>query len=103
DGAMTMMIISGAIAILGIAIAGWVYLSRRDVAEATVRNLPGLYRTFRDKYYVDEAYDAAIVTPLWRLGQFCYGLDRFFINGLLWIIAAIPRAMGFALQGLQRG
>ncbi len=62
-----------------------------------------VYRVLYNKYYVDEAYDAALVRPLRRFGEFCHDIDRFFINGILWLVAAVPRAIGFGLRGWQHG
>ncbi len=62
-----------------------------------------LYRLIYNKYYVDEIYDTIIVRPLRRLGALCHGMDRYFINTLLWLIAAVPRAIGFGLKGWQHG
>ena len=73
--------------------------------------LPGVIRTLghrpfgvlHNKYYVDEAYDAVIVRPLHRTGRFCYGVDCYFIDGLIWLVTAVPRGLGFMLSGLQKG
>ena len=62
-----------------------------------------MFDVLNRKYYVDELYDAFIVGPLRRLGRFCYGWDTYAINGLLWVIAAVPRAVGYGLTSFQRG
>ncbi len=98
-----MLYVSAAIAIIGIAAAGYIYRRRPTVAAAAAFGAAPIYRLFHNKYYVDELYDAVIVRPLRRLGDICFGLDRYVINAILWIISAVPRAVGFGLKGLQSG
>ncbi len=49
----------------GAILAAWrVYTRRPQVAERVAGALGGVYRLVRDKYRVDEAYDAAVIRPL---------------------------------------
>jgi hypothetical protein len=56
-----------------------------------------------NKYYVDEGFDWLIVRRLRRLGQLFDVVDRLLIDGLVWLVTAVPRLLGLTLQGLQRG
>lgn len=103
EGGLTMMIVSGALALVGIGAAWFVYVRRRDLADRAAAAAPHVFDVLNRKYYVDELYDAFIVGPLRRLGRFCYGWDTYAINGLLWVIAAVPRAVGYGLTSFQRG
>jgi len=51
-------------ALLGLFLALLLYWWRRDLPDKIAAALGGLYTAVRDKYYVDEGYDAAFVEPL---------------------------------------
>src|SRR6201998_4460646 len=51
-------------ALLGLFLAWLLYQRRRDLPDKIAAALSGLYTAVRDKYYVDEGYDAAFVQPL---------------------------------------
>ena len=56
--------VSSGIAILGIAIAPFIWWRRREIADAMARTFAPMYRLLLNKYYVDELYDATIVQPI---------------------------------------
>jgi NADH-quinone oxidoreductase subunit L len=64
----TLMGVSSAIALGGIAIAVLVWLRRPEIAASMARRYPGLHRLLLNKYYVDEVYNAAVVQPI-RVGS----------------------------------
>lgn len=98
-----MMYLSALIAILGILVAYVFYVRRPWIPQLFRSTFPEAYRVLWNKYFVDEAYDAAVVKPLRRTGVACYRIDEFFIDGIIWVITAIPRLIGFACRALQRG
>ena len=102
-GGHRLMYISAAISFWGIWTAWFFYRRRPTIPLAIAFSSGGLYRLLYNKYYVDELYDLALVRPLRRVGVLCYNLDRYVINAILWIIAAIPRAVGILLTGWQTG
>ena len=51
-------------ALLGFAVAFWLYLKQPGKPEALAKSMRGVYTTLRNKYYVDEIYAALIVKPL---------------------------------------
>jgi NADH-quinone oxidoreductase subunit L len=97
--------VSSAIALLGIGIAFFIWQMRRHIADSMARSLSGVHRLLLNKYYVDEAYDAAIVHPikvistegLWR------GFDVKVIDGAVNGTAAIVDSSAAALRRLQSG
>jgi len=97
------MAMSGVLSAVGILSAWYIYRRKPMIAMAAAFSMRGPYELLKNKYYIDELYDAVIVRPLHDLGRFCYGFDRYFINALLWVITAIPRAAGFMLRSLQQG
>lgn len=98
-----LMIISGGLAVVAILAAYAVYVQRPWVAGLARATFPGAYRALWHKYFVDEAYDAALVEPARRGGRLCVGLDDFVIDGLLWTITAVPRGLAYLFRGLQGG
>ncbi|HTM39275.1 MAG TPA: hypothetical protein VL177_00100 [Terriglobales bacterium] len=51
-------------AFLGLFFAWLLYSKKRDLPDRIAAGLGWLYNTVRDKFYVDEIYQAVIVTPL---------------------------------------
>src|SRR5258705_26561 len=51
-------------ALLGFAIAFWLYLKQPGKPEQLAKSMRGAYNTLLNKYYVDEIYAALIVKPL---------------------------------------
>jgi NADH-quinone oxidoreductase subunit L len=102
-GGHWMMYLSAVLAIGGILAAYAVYLRRPWIPGLVRTVFPDLHRTLLNKYYVDEAYDQAIVQPLHRGGRLCYGLDEYLIDGIIWLITAVPRALAFGLKRFQHG
>jgi NADH-quinone oxidoreductase subunit L len=102
---LTLMVVSSLIAILGIGIASFIWLKRRQIADAMADRLSGNYRRHLNKYYDDEQYDAAIVHPikvlstegLWR------GFDVKVIDGAVNGTAAIVSGGASVLRRLQSG
>ena len=110
DPHVVMYVLSGGIAILGIAIAFYFHLWRRQSADRLRSILRGnpitgwLPRCMEHKWYVDEFYDFVIRTPLWILGRICALFDRYIIDiAIVNGVASIPRLCGRVLQGLHNG
>jgi len=101
----TLMGVSLAIALAGIAFAYFVWIKRRRIADNVVREFPGLYRLLLNKYYVDELYDATIVQPIKAAST--EGLWRWFdvrvIDGAVNGTASIVDGSAGVLRRLQSG
>jgi len=54
-------------ALIGLATAFWLYLRQPGKPAEIAKSLKPIYKTLYNKYYVDEAYGAAIVKPLLSL------------------------------------
>jgi NADH-quinone oxidoreductase subunit L len=98
-----LMVLSGSIAIVAILLAYIFYVREPWIPGLVRATATGLYRCLWNKWYVDELYDETIVRPLHQTGKVAVGIDDFFIDGLVWIATVIPRAMAYALRGLQTG
>jgi NADH-quinone oxidoreductase subunit L len=59
-----LMLVSVAVAFVGIAIATFFFLRNRRAADAMADRFSGVHRVLTNKYYVDEVYDAAVVQPI---------------------------------------
>ncbi|MGE5315072.1 MAG: NADH-quinone oxidoreductase subunit L [Acidobacteriota bacterium] len=64
-----LMAVSVAVAAASIYGARFIYLQRNDVAVRLSKKASGLYRLLFNKYYVDEAYDAAVITPIKKTSE----------------------------------
>jgi NADH-quinone oxidoreductase subunit L len=51
-------------ALVGFGVAFWLYIRQPGKPEALAKSMHGAYTTLLNKYYVDELYDAVVVTPL---------------------------------------
>jgi NADH-quinone oxidoreductase subunit L len=101
----TLMGVSSAIALGGIAIAVLVWLRRPEIAAAMARRNPGLHRLLLNKYYVDEAYEAAVVRPI-RVGseeRLWRGFDVRVIDGAVNGTGAIVAGSANILRLVQTG
>ncbi len=101
-GGLWIMYASAVVALGGIGLA-WVRYGAAPVEDPDRRALGALWNVWHRKYWVDELYDAALVRPLRGLGHFFYGVDRYGVDGVLWLIAAVPRGLSLGLSFLQRG
>jgi NADH-quinone oxidoreductase subunit L len=102
---LTLMGVSLTIAVSGIAVAYFVWIKRRRIADNMVREFPGLHRLLLNKYYVDELYDATIVQPIKAAST--EGLWRWFdvrvIDGAVNGTASIVDGSAGVLRRLQSG
>ncbi|HSW51325.1 MAG TPA: NADH-quinone oxidoreductase subunit L [Bryobacteraceae bacterium] len=89
----------------GIALAYLFYVARPGMADRLAARLGWLYRLVYNKYFVDEIYDAAVVSPLveksssvlWR------GVDAGLIDGTVNGVGSQARGVGSVLRLLQSG
>jgi NADH-quinone oxidoreductase subunit L len=63
------MAFSSGIAFTGIGLAAYFFLRRRDVTDRIAASFAGVHRLLLNKYFVDEAYDAVIVQPVYRVSD----------------------------------
>jgi NADH-quinone oxidoreductase subunit L len=102
---LALMAVSTVVAVGGIVVAAFLFLRRRDTADALARSFQGVHRLFLNKYYVDEIYDAVIVQPLKRISTTVLwrGVDAGLIDGTVNGVGAIVRSSSAALRQLQTG
>ncbi|HEV8607617.1 MAG TPA: NADH-quinone oxidoreductase subunit L [Tepidisphaeraceae bacterium] len=89
---------------LGIYSAYSLHLKNRSRGEELVARYPGLTRALEAKFWVDEVYQAAVVEPLRGLGRLFYAIDRYVVDGIVWMVGFVPQLFGFTLKlSTQRG
>ncbi len=101
----SLVYISVAAGLLGIGLSYLFYVLKPGLADSLADTLGGVYRLVLNKYYVDEAYQAAVVDPLvdgsrtvlWR------GIDAGLIDGVVNGTGASARGIGGVLRHLQSG
>jgi NADH-quinone oxidoreductase subunit L len=98
----TISIVAAVVVILGIALAASIYL-RRAVRLAPAAAKFSLRQLLARKFYIDELYDLLLIRPLRALGHTFAWDDNVIIDSLLWLIAAVPRALGGLFRLTQRG
>ncbi|MBN1944626.1 MAG: NADH-quinone oxidoreductase subunit L [Bradymonadales bacterium] len=93
------------VALAGIGLAWQMYWRRIDLPARLADRARGLYRWVSNRYYVDEAYEAAVVRPLRSTSQLFYSLvdrlliDTFLVHG----VAFAARVTGLVAKKLQNG
>jgi NADH-quinone oxidoreductase subunit L len=100
-----LMAISTAAGLIGILAAYVMYVAKPGMADSFAASMRGLYTLVYNKYFVDEAYDAAVVNPvvdgsrvvLWR------GVDAGLIDGLVNGVGTAARGVGSLLRQMQSG
>jgi NADH-quinone oxidoreductase subunit L len=97
--------LSAGVGLLGIFLAWVFYVAKRGLADSFAKSVGGLYTLVYNKYFVDEAYDAAVVEPLiegsrtvlWR------GIDAGLIDGTVNGVGRRSRGIGSILRLIQSG
>ena len=100
-----LMVLSVVFAVSAIAFARYVYLKKPQIALNTSQKFKGLYNLLWNKYFVDEAYDAAIVNPilnssrsfLWKIA------DNIIIDGMVNGAAKLIDIISINIRKLQTG
>jgi len=102
---LTLMVVSSLVALLGIGLAAFIWLKRREIADNAARAFHGVYTLLLNKYYVDEIYDAAIVQPIRIVSQegLWRGVDVHVIDGAVNGTASIVEGGSSLMRRLQTG
>jgi len=102
---VTLMVISTAAGLAGIALAWLMYVAQPGLADALAERLGGLYKLVYNKYFVDEIYDATVVKPLIGSSRVLLwkGMDAGLIDGIVNGIGSFARGIGNGLRRMQSG
>ena len=99
-----LLLVSVAVALLGILLALLLYLKQDRIPAALVKRFPSLYNLILNKYFVDEVYGALIVIPGRKLSELTY--DRFdlgIVDGLVNFVGEFVVRAGEGLKRVQMG
>ncbi|MBX3129630.1 MAG: NADH-quinone oxidoreductase subunit L [Polyangiaceae bacterium] len=90
---------------LGLGAAYWVYrLQGGEPARAFVERMPGLHRWAQDKFYVDEAYDEAVVESAAALADTAAAADKYVVDGIVAkLTSGVVQLAGAGLRFVQTG
>ena len=102
---MTLVAISVGAGVAGIALAYYFYVASPGTADRLAESMGGLYKLVYNKYFVDEAYDAAIVHPIERGSRnFLWkSVDVGFIDAAVNGVGSASRGIGGVLRLMQSG
>ncbi len=89
---LILMAVATVIALLGWGLAQYMYSLRPDRPGQWSQGVPRAYSMLLNKYYVDEAYDAAIVEPTKRVGSLWDWVDRNIIDGIVRSVGRMTQA-----------
>jgi NADH-quinone oxidoreductase subunit L len=100
-----LMVISVVLAVGGIWIARNIYLKKPSIAESFASRFKGLYNLLWNKYFVDEVYDAAVVTPIVKTSEsFLWKFtDAKIIDGVVNGTASIIGFISARIRKIQTG
>jgi NADH-quinone oxidoreductase subunit L len=100
-----LMAVSVVIAVTGIFFARRIYLEKKEIAERTAAKFSRVYTLLLNKYFVDEFYDATIVTPIAKGSEklLWKRLDVGIIDGLINFTAKVTEYASQFFRRLQTG
>jgi NADH-quinone oxidoreductase subunit L len=82
-GELGLMGLSVLIGVLGIGMAWKFYVTSPEISRRLAHRWPGVHRTVSNKYYVDEAYDATIVSGTMAGARGLWAFDRNVVDGMV--------------------
>ncbi len=100
-----MMTVTVVGAVAAILLARYMYIKNTQVANNYSKKFKGIYNLLLNKYFVDEAYDAAVVNPivrgsesiLWKI------TDTILIDGLINGVAKLVGSISKSIRKVQTG
>jgi NADH-quinone oxidoreductase subunit L len=102
---LILAVVAVVAALIGIAVAYWLYLRQPSRPERLAKSLKPAYNTLLNKYWVDELYNAAVVQPLvWISRQILWrGVDVGVIDGTVNGVADGLTGIGDGVRHTQSG
>ncbi len=98
-----LQVIAILVSVLGILLAYLMYAKKSVSPDFIARPLPWLYQLSYRKYYVDELYHYVFVKPLSWLGLILNWFDRYVVDGLVSLTAAVTNWIGSLHARMQNG
>lgn len=99
-----LMVLSVAMAFLGIYAAWKLYLQRPEIPHRLAERYPTAYRVLFNKYYVDEIYQVLFVNSCKRLGTILWRqFDEAVVDRTVNLVGGVMRVAGAGLRLFQTG
>jgi NADH-quinone oxidoreductase subunit L len=96
--------IGGAISLLGIWAAHWLYVANPEAPRRLEARFGGLHTFLINKWYFDELIDLLVVRPALAIGRFANRVfERFVVDGLVNGTAETVRGAGGVVRTVQSG
>lgn len=96
-------LLSTMVALSGIGVAAFLYFGDRWVLRVLTTILKPAYILSYGKFFIDQIYELLIIVPVKALAVVSYSLDRFFVDGIVNTVGAIPKLFGRIFRHLQTG
>jgi len=100
---LLLMAVSSLVAVGGIGLGLWIWVARPEMASLLAARMGALYVAVRNKLYVDEFYDAAIVRPWYALSRWFGRFDTVAVDGVVNGVGAIMLTSGHVLKLFHSG
>jgi NADH-quinone oxidoreductase subunit L len=101
---VAMLLLATALAIGGLGLAWFLHVREPELPGVIAARLGAFYQLVRDKFRVDELYDAAVVRPLFALADgLAWRIDQGVIDGTVNGAATLVAATGGAWRRFQTG
>jgi NADH-quinone oxidoreductase subunit L len=98
------MAVSLGIAIFGLLVARFMYITSPETPGRIVQRFSGLHKLVYNKYWIDELYDFLFVNSIVEFSKLIWKkFDEAVIDGAVNGVAAVVRAFGSVLRLLQTG
>jgi NADH-quinone oxidoreductase subunit L len=96
--------IGGLISLLGVGLAGLMYLRRPGMTARLRERMPRLHDFLERKWYFDEAIDILVVRPEHAIGRWANStFERYVVQGLVNGVVDVARGANAAVRGAQSG
>jgi NADH-quinone oxidoreductase subunit L len=96
--------IGGVLSVLGVSLAGLMYLRRPGMTARLQQRLPWLHDFLERKWYFDEAIDILVVRPALAVGRWANStFERYVVQGLVNGAVDVARGANAAVRGAQSG
>lgn len=101
---LVLMAVSLGIAIFGLLLARFMYITSPETPGRIVDRFSGLHRLVYNKYWIDELYDFLFVNSIVEFSKLLWKkFDEAVIDGAVNGVGAVTQAFGSALRLLQTG
>jgi NADH-quinone oxidoreductase subunit L len=101
---VALMLVSLGIAIFGLLLARWMYVTKPSVASEMVERFGPIHKIVYNKYWMDEIYDFLFVNSIVNFSKLLWKwFDEGFIDGVVNGTGAVVRRCGSVLRKLETG